>query len=379
MVETRSWAWLVALVVVVAFAALLALAGLLGVVAYERHVGFFAPVWDRDGRHVHLLRRTTAGFVWGTGWEHFSPPASTYVRSDRLELLRLDSETGRTDVLEVFEGSPVEGRVTHHYRGRIFNPLSARIEPGADGVEILAVMQVPRVPSSEQWSLEGTWTPDRASGARWEMAWGGNTAAPEAVLVNEVELLAVRGRESFPAAVVAIERSGRYRVLVRNDEFDDLYPDGVPEKQLAERSGRPRIERARELRRVQGDLVEQYRSQGANEGEAILRAHDELEERGYLPKSPRLVASVVTDVPADVREFDIPDEYFRVGLFQDIAAAIAAPGEEVKTGTGTYLKYYDDETGPRLKAWRADGNERFAVRTGGQVYLLEVRRFDHER
>jgi hypothetical protein len=51
----------------------------------------------------------------------------------------------------------------------------------------------------------------------------------------------------------------------------------------------------------------------------------------------------------------------------------------VKTGTGTYLKYYDDETGPRLKAWRADGNERFAVRTAGQVYLLEVRRFDHER
>ena len=195
MVETRSWAWLVALVVVVALAALLALAGLLGVVAYERHVGFFAPVWDRDGRHVHLLRRTTAGFVWGTGWEHFSPPASTYVRSDRLELLRLDSETGRTDGLEVFEGSPVEGRVTHHYRGRIFNPLSARIEPGADGVEILAVMQVPRVPSSEQWSLEGAWTPDRASGARWEMAWGGNTAAPEAVLVNEVELLPTAGFE----------------------------------------------------------------------------------------------------------------------------------------------------------------------------------------
>jgi hypothetical protein len=51
----------------------------------------------------------------------------------------------------------------------------------------------------------------------------------------------------------------------------------------------------------------------------------------------------------------------------------------VKTGTGTYLKYYDDETGPRLKAWRAAGNERFAVRTGGRVYLLEVRRFDRAR
>jgi hypothetical protein len=355
-----------------------ALAGLLGLVAYERHVGFFAPVWDRDGRHVVLLRRTTAGFVWGMGWEHFSPPASTYVLSDRLELLRLDPAAGRTEPLEVFEDSPLQGRVTHHYRGRIFNPLSARLEPGADGVEILAVMQVPRVPSSEQWSLEGPWAPDRASGSRWKTGWGGNTAAPEAVLGNGIELLAVRGRESFPAAVVAVERSGRYRVLLRNDEFDDLYPDGVPAKQLAERSSRPRIERARELRRVQGELVTQYRSQGASEGEAMLRAHDELEERGHLPKTPRLVASAVTEVPADVRVFDIPDEYFRVGLFQDIAAAIATLGEQVKTGTGTYLKYYDDETGPRLKAWRAAGNDRFAVRTGGRLYRLEVLRFDRE-
>ena len=48
----------------------------------------------------------------------------------------------------------------------------------------------------------------------------------------------------------------------------------------------------------------------------------------------------------------------------------------MRTGTGTYLKYYDDELGLRLKAWRNDGNDRFAVRTAGALYLLEVRRFD---
>ena len=79
-----------------------------------------------------------------------------------------------------------------------------------------------------------------------------------------------------------------------------------------------------------------------------------------------------------MRVFDIPNEYFRVGLFQDIAAAIAAPGQQVKTSTGTYLKYYDDDVGLRLKAWRNAGNDRFAVRTEDALYLLEVRRFDRQ-
>jgi hypothetical protein len=107
-----------------------------------------------------------------------------------------------------------------------------------------------------------------------------------------------------------------------------------------------------------------------------MRAYDEMEELGYLPKDPRLVATLVATLPSDVRVFDIPADYFVVGLFQDIAEAMSKPGEEVHTGTGTYLKYYDDDLGPRLKDWRAAGNDRFAVRTGGQLYLLEVRRFD---
>ena len=129
---------------------------------------------------------------------------------------------------------------------------------------------------------------------------------------------------------------------------------------------------------MQSDLAAKYQAEGLNEGAATLRAYDAMEEMGYLAKSPRLVATPLEAPPAEVRVFDIPAEHFRVGLFQDIAAAIAAPGQQVKTSTGAYLKYYDDELGPDLNAWREAGNDRFAARTGGALYLLEVRRFERQ-
>ncbi len=333
-------------------------------------------MWSADGRQVYFIQRDTRGFVWGPGWEHFTPPASTYVLSDRLTLNRLDIASGKIEQLERFDGSPVVGRVTKHYRNRIFNFVSAKIEPTDGGADFLVRMNVPRIPSSEQWALAGAWTASQPSNAQWAEKYAGTTAQPDAVLTNGVEVMTVRGREAFPAAVLAVDADGGYRVLVQNSDFERLYPDGVPAKQISERSRRRSIERSRELAEVRSILVARHKAQGLNDGAASLRAHDDMEELGYLPKSPRLVATPLTELPSDVRVFDIPQEYFRVGLFQDIAAAIAAPNALVDTHTGTYLKYYDDELGLRLKAWREAGNDRFGVRTDGKAYLLEVRRLD---
>jgi len=349
---------------------------LIGLLGWEHYVGYFTPVWDSEGRQVYLLERESRGFVWGMGWEHFSPPARAYVYSDRLSLQRLDPETGAVETLESFEGSPVQGRTTQHYRGRIFNYLSARLVPADGGVEILAKMNVPRVPTSEQWALKGTWRPGAPSNTKWTEGFGGNTAADESSLRDGVELMTAPGVEGFPSAVLAVDATGNVRVLVRNGRYDDLYPTGLPAEKVAERSQRDRIERSREFRSVNEELVAHFRAQGANDGEARLRAYDEMEERGYLPKSPKLEATRVREAPAGTTVFDIPAEYFKVGLFQDIAAAIASPGAQVDTGTGTYLKYYDDELGPRLRRHREDGNDRFAIRTENGLFLLEVHRFD---
>lgn len=381
----RAWNWIGAhwkaatvLLTATAVVAVLAFAQLIGIFTIERHQGFFAPVWSADGQQVYFIQRDTRGLIWGFGWEFLTAPASAYVFSDRLSLRRLDSASGESEILERFDGSPVAGRVTKHYRGSIFNAMSARVAPNGQGAEFLVRMNVPRVPSSEPWALAGAWRPGRPSNAQWDSKWAGNTAVLDAVLTKSIEVITVRGREAFPAAILAVEADGSYRVLLKNGDFERLYRDGVPPKHIAERSNRERIERLREFRRVQAELVAKHKAQGLNDGAATLRAYDDMEELGYLPKSPRLVATALGEPPPDVRVFDIPNEYFRVGLFQDIAAAIAAPGQQVKTSTGTYLKYYDDDVGLRLKAWRNAGNDRFAVRTEDALFLLEVRRFDRQ-
>ena len=289
-------------VVVVIFA----LAQWIGVLAIERHTGYFAPVWAPDGEHIYLLERRTTGVIWGLGWEFFSPPANSYVFTDRLTLNRLNVANGRLEVLERFADTPVTGRTTQHYRGRIFNTMSARITPTDAGAELLVRMNIPRVPRSEQWALAGTWMPDQPSNAKWAEKFAGNTAAPNEVLQNGVEVITVRGREAFPAAVLAVAADGSYRVLLKNGDFDRLYPDGVPPKQVTERAGRERIEKSREFSRVKEELTEKFAAQGLNDGAASLRAYDEMEELGFLPKSPRLVATPVSAPPADVKIFDIP-------------------------------------------------------------------------
>ena len=366
---------LVALIVVgIVLAGGLAAATAIGLITVERHTGFHAPVWDAEADGIYYVERDSFGIAWGFGWEHFSPPAYSYVMRDRFRLRHLDIEKAQPVTLGQWSTSPVEGRVTRHYRGRIFNSVSARVDVTAEGASYLVHMSIPRVPSSEQWSLQGMWTPATDATGEWRQEWAGYTAGSDEVLMRGVELLTVPGRESYPAAILAVNAEGNVDVLVHNRHFGGLYPGGVPAELIAERSRREQIERGRDFRSIEDKLVARFRADGLNEGAAKLRAIEEMEELGFLPKRPRLVAASVDDVPSGTRVFDIPPDYFKVGLFQDIAAAIAAPGKQVDTGTGTYLKYYDDELGPRLKEWREQENDSFAIRTGGRTYLLTVLR-----
>lgn len=369
------WKLAVGVFVLLAVVATGAAAYASGILTLERHRGFFAPVWSEDGKSVYFVERVTYGLVWGLGWESFTPPANAYIFSDRIGLRRIDASGGAVEMLADFKGSPVEGRVTRHYRGRIFNTMAARLTPGADGLAFGVRMDIPKLPRSEEWSVSGLWRRDRPALPGWRRKWAGNMAAGEQVLKNRIELITVKGVESYPAAILAVGADRGYRVLVKNKTFRRLYPNGVPRRLIAEVSRRKDIERIRTLRRVKAELMAKYMAEGKNEGDAYLKAYDEMERLGYYPKRPRLVATSVDRAPEGVRVFEIPAQRFRVGLYQDIARAIAQPGAEVKTDTGTYLKYLDDNTGPELRAWRRAGNDRFAVRSGGRLYLLQVRRY----
>ena len=344
----------------------------LGLLTVERHTGFFAPVWDAEGDGIYYVERDSFGIAWGFGWEHFSPPAYSYVVRDVFRLRHLALDEAQPATLGRWSASPLKGRVSRHYRGRIFNTVSARVDVTPEGASYLVKMDISRVPTSEQWSLVGTWARMTGATGEWRQEWAGPTPVPDEVLAGGVEVLTVRGLESYPAAILAVGAEGDYRVLVRNSDFPELYLDGVPEGEIADRSWRDLIERGREFRRVRADLVARHQEDGLNEGAAILQANRDMEELGLLPKRPRLVATPVDVVPPGTRLFEIPPDYLEAGLFQDVAAAIASPGTAVDTGTGTYLKYYDDDLGPRLKQWRDEGHDRFAVRTGGRSYVLTV-------
>lgn len=368
--------WWIGGIVLSGIAAVMAVVWWLGLVSIAHYTGYFAPVWDDRAEGVYYLQRDTYGVSWGMGWEHFSPPAYAYVISDSFSLRHLKPGERGPQVLQTWRGSPVQGHVTRNYRGRIFNILSARIAPDTDGAELTMKLSIRRVPRSETWVLKGRWQPSRPMQAKWAQSVTGYTSTVDEVLQNGVEVMIVRGAESFPAAIISVIATGEHQALVRNDRFAGLYPDGVPQKWIAEHSSRARIERSRELNRVKSGLVARHERAGMNNSAATLKAYEDMEELGYFPKRPRLVATKVATAPDGLRVFEIPPDYFTVGLFRDIAEAIAEPGALIDTGTGTYLKYYDDDLGPRLKAWRNDGNDRFAVKTGGTIYVLEVKRFD---
>ena len=234
-------------------------------------------------------------------------------------------------------------------------------------------------PSAESWALFDSVNVDNslhADTARWRQKWSGNMSNLQATLVDGKELQLVPGVESFPSAIISFDADGNYEIIIATSKFRRLYPDGPPLIKLKERSNRDNIERIRKLTNTRSELVEKFISQGMSEGEALLRAGDELEQLGLLPKSPKLVAARVGETPTNAPLFDIPDEYLTAGMFQDIDAAVRHPGTEVDTGTGTYLQYYDDDLGPRLKAYREAGNDTFFVRAQNQLYKLTVLRFD---
>lgn len=340
----------------------------------ERHRGFFAPVWDGAGRSVYFIQRDTFGVAWGLGWEHFTPPANAYVVDDRLALRRLTPETGIAETLIVWDKTPVEGRVISEYRGRIFNILSARLDTDPRGVKYRVRMNVPRVPTSEHHSLRGRWAPGERTAVPWQPIDVSLLGYAEHRLVDGVELLTAPGREFFPAAVIAVDNDGGYRVLIQNAAFPELYPNGIPPKILRDRSFRETIERHREIARVRQELIDEYQAQGMGQGKALLEAADRLQELGYYPRGPQVVAKTLNESPRGMPIFEISEKEFQIGLFSDIRAAIAKPGEAIDKSMGRYIVHRDFDTSRRLNDWLEAGNTRFVIEHDGTVYALEIQR-----
>jgi hypothetical protein len=342
---------------------------LTGLLAVESHRGYEGAVWSRNADAIYYLERETRGIVTGMGWEFFSPPARVRVLSDTVTLRRLDRVDARDVALHRLDVTPHTDRFIPRYRSRIFGLLRSRIDPGPPLALSLAI-SVPVQPRSETWVYRAESTSGGMTGSGWHEGPATGITPGEAVLVNDRELMVVRGSEGYGKAIVAQDADGRIEILRSRPGFSLT---DVALEALAQRSRRTSIERVRHFRETHAELVERYRAEGMRAGEASLAAYDTMQEMGLLPADPTVTARPARDPAPSEPIFKIPARYFEVGLFRDIAAAIAEPGTAVQTSTGDYLKYGDDDVGVRLRKWRRE-HDSFVVQIDGKRWRLTVAR-----
>jgi hypothetical protein len=357
-----------------------AVAQTFGFARWERHVGYFGPAFAPDGRTVYVVVRRTSGPTWGLGWENLTAPATAYPIVDEVALVRIDVATGRRDTLEEWGASPVARRVLHAYRGHIFHVLRAVVRPEVDGTVAYEIeLSIPVVPASEVHHIIGTWsgTAARRRG-EWTRAGSEPQGVSEPIVAGDLEVLAPAGDEHFPCAVVVLDPAARAaRPLSDAAACHSRYPNGLRFDDLLALSRKADIDRLSALTRRRNEVVAQYRAQGMLEGDALIKSWRTLQDEGRVPRSPRIVAEVLTPeqaaaARASVPLFDIVDEEMASGLFPDIERALQAPGDEIDQAWLPYGVHRDYTNSVKVSAYLEGGGREFLVRYRQKTYRLRV-------
>ncbi len=361
--------------------------GAVGIVAtplldFERMEGYFAPIYSADGGSVVFVARRTTGIVWGFGYETFTPPAHSFVIADEFSLRRLDLANGGIEVLRQWPPSPLVGRHTRVYRGGIFHHASVQLDYARDDLVYKVDLGIVAVPLTEHYWIGRGWPGGGGATAEfdtWRNRAFGAGGLGEAVLHDGWEVMAVRGRAGFPAALVAYhQESGAIRVLLANAEYAGLYPSGVTPEHLREMARRPQIERSRLMRRTEGELMARFQAETSNENDVALRTVQEMRRLGFYPKAPTMTARLLDELAAhalagtDLPLYDITEAEMRSGLFPDIEQAIAEPGMAVERTVGTYVMHQDYANSALLNRHLGAGGQHFLVRHAGRTYEIII-------
>lgn len=371
---------------------LLLLAVVVGVVIFtqvQSHEGYFSPVYSPDGQEVYFITRQTRGLVTGLGVEFFTPPAHVFVWRDRFFLQKLNAETGQVEVLKTWPPSPLEGEHIRTYRGRAFSVISTQLRWVDDvHLEYKIRVRIPSQPSAEQYFVSRRWndvTSELDEKDEWSKDWVALSGGDVSPLSNEWEVIAPRGGETFPSAIVAYNSSsGAVRVLHKNEAFEHVFPQGITPAELEPLARRADIERIQELKDTHQRLMREALAEGMSESEASLEVIRRMRELGYYPEPPQLVARLLSEGDLDslrVRQeldpvFAITQMQFTVGLFQDIEKALESPGEPVEKSMGKYVIHDDYTTSQELNKFLQRGGDLFYVETNGQVFELKIEKPD---
>ena len=348
-----------------------------GLVGAPRADGYFSPVFSPDGTSVFAIARSVLATKVGFGYQFFTPPATVRVHRDRFSLITLGVSDGRMRVVEELPESPLEGTRMSAYHGAIFGVPHAHLRWTKGLLEYEVAVTRHDTPASRTFVLRRTWNPaSPAAEARpgWQEAYTTMSGDETSQLHGDLEVLAMPGNELMPCAIAVVGRNDpRARTLVETPVCRKMYPAGLGPDELRPVSRRADIERAEKVRTTYAALVERGRQAGMTEMEALLAAGKEMSRLGLYPKTTTLVATA-SECPSSPPLFRIVDAQFDAGLFQDIAAAIATPGEDVDKSMGAYVTHRDYTTSKEINDFLDAGNSVFFVAARGRCWKLTVNR-----
>ena len=345
--------------------------------------GYFAPVYSPDGQHVYFVERRTTGTARetkGTDLFFSSPEFDVSVETDTFSLKRLHVESGQVEEITRLPASPIEGRRYEKTRSP-FQAADARLQFTKERqLEFNVCLTIDQQPMAQAYMSSGVWSEAQHAAEisrSWEKSHCEVSGYDEWPLFGDWELREVRGRLMFPAAIVAYNHvTNAVKVLVKNKDYDSLYPDG-PLRQILEYPLRADMERTQTVRRVHEELLQKYKAMGMGEMQALLRVGKDMQRLGYYPKTTMIVARRLDRAEAAAGKLDrealfsVARDEMASGVFPDIEEAIARPGEEIDKSSEYHI-HRDYSTSARLNKFIKTGKTRFYVDYLGETYELTI-------
>ncbi len=338
----------------------------------DRIQTFHAPVFGPDGREVYYLTRNAWGVSWGPGIEFFTPPTAVIVLSDRFSLQRTSRETEKTRTVHTWRAQHALKPKTQ-YRNYLFGFPDCELKWNGRTLHYkIGLDFLPNDPSYlsiNEWTI-GSWNADTANlfeTNTWKSGYQTTDRWTEQILSGPFELVDYKSQ-----ALILYDSVLQTRTPLRvSSSGTAQLREEIATAELKDYTHRAQLERSRAIREAYAETVAVFQAQGPPEGEAMLRASDEMEKKGYYPKTPKLEAKKIESIPQGVKVFSITNDEFRFGLFQDIEEAIAKPGKEARF-SGKYITHRDFDTSRKLNEYLEAGNKAFIVKTDKGMFLLSV-------
>ncbi|MEX0951555.1 MAG: hypothetical protein WDZ86_04660 [Gammaproteobacteria bacterium] len=349
-VEDRFVAWrrrlVLAMILILLLCSLLLGLQATRLLAFERHRGFFAPVWGPNGEYVYYLQRDTLGVVMDPGRLFGGKQVYAYAPRDEMTLRRIRMRDGQVEILRHWADTPARGRWLRQPRGQAFGTVMARIDTGGKSLEFVVNVLVP----------------DAAEVAVQTVGQGDN------IINAGIEVMALPGIAAYPAAVIAATGDGRYDVLLHNRHFGRLYPEGVATGLLTSLSRREAYAEQQEFAQLYSAHYARLHQQGMTDAEADAATRRALARQGYEVPPRRLLATAIDAPQPDEKVFTMTTGQLNSGQFGDLQTAIDSPGQAVTRQTEPYPD--NTEVGHELNAWDASGAGRYVLRVGDDYYRL---------